>query len=90
MEDFDKERLGHIANELARNEAFRHVMASLRDRYIENWQNARTVEAREDCHRCVRILDEIEKDLGSIATTGELTRKRNKDLTGNKHSLWRV
>lgn len=82
---------GFKAKSLLENELFNEVLARLEASYLKNWKCAKTVEHREDMHRYVSLLICFKGDLQSMATTGELTKKRVAELEQTRklsRSLW--
>jgi hypothetical protein len=75
---------GRAAQQLMDNSLLQECFAALSDQYTASWRAARTVEAREDCHRYMTVIDKLKDDIRSIATTGGLERKRLQALEGNK------
>ena len=86
----NKEWRGEQAKHLLDHEILTEIFDALRQAYIRQWMAGQTVEAREDVHRFVAILDRVRADLKSISTTGELERKRLAGLSGQKPKLWSV
>ena len=78
---------GTQAANLLGSTAFTEAMFNLRRFYMDAWLKAPSVEQREDCHKLVRLLDNIQADLSSTITTGTLTRQRIDALQGGG-SLW--
>ncbi len=56
------------------------MLGKLEQRYIEAWRASSTVEAREDAHKYVRLLEWFKYDLQSVATTGDIEAARLKAL----------
>lgn len=84
----NKTERGHAAQTILDSQIFRDVFAGLERTYMQQWRAARTVEAREDCHRHVVLLEKLKADLVSIATTGELERRRLDELEGRKGNIF--
>jgi len=85
MSSASKQWRGNEARELLQSEVFTACLDALREAYIRQWQIAGTVEAREDAHRYVTLIAKLKDDLESIATTGELERRRLGALSGENH-----
>jgi hypothetical protein len=87
----DKIERGRAAQALLENPLLQSALAGLEAAYTEAWRQARNVEAREDCHRYVRLVEKLAGDLQSIVTSGALEEARLKEITrGRKHTLWPV
>ena len=56
--------------------------------YTKAWREAKTVEAREDCYRYVKIIENIITDLQSVINTGKIEQARQNELEGKRKSLW--
>lgn len=79
---------GLTANHLLENSLFREVMDSLDAQYHALWREAKTIEAREDCHRYVTLIGKMLSDIQSIATTGKLTQQRVDEISGKEKNKW--
>jgi hypothetical protein len=85
----DKVERGRAAEALLENPLLREVLNALGAYYTAAWRSAATPEAREDCHRYVRLTEKLIGDIASIANTGMLERARIKELErGKKGLLW--
>lgn len=84
----NKSERGHQANQLLANSLLQESLAALTDQYVQSWRQAKTVEAREDCHRYVMVIDKFQDHLRSIATTGEIERADIAALEGRKRFAW--
>jgi len=85
----DKVERGHQAELLLQNDIFKELLNDLDGKYHALWRQAKTVEAREDLHRYVKVLERISTDLQSIANTGKLEQRRQNELTGDRGTiLW--
>lgn len=81
---------GLSAKALLDNPTFKDVMSEMATAYTETWKTAKTVEAREDLHRYVVLIEQLKADLQSMATTGDvLTAKRKRELEGGKRNIMR-
>ena len=87
-ESQQKMQAGDQASHLLESQAMKDAVLRLRNTYVESWMQAKTVEAREDCHRCIVALADLLKDLKSTITTGQLTRKRLDTLQDNAPQTW--
>jgi len=85
----NKEDRGHQARLLLDHHLTQEVLDGLEQSYLAAWRAAKTVEAREDCHRYVTLLGKLKADLGSIALTGdiELEEKRLREIRGDKRAI---
>ena len=79
---------GYQAAGLLENPAFKDALTNLIQRYVDAWMSGKTVEAREDAHRYVTLVNELRQDLASTMTTGDLTRKRIEALRGKTPTMW--
>lgn len=85
----DKAERGHQAQLLLDNALLKETLSELDAEYHTAWRSAKTVEAREDLHRYVKVLERISSDLLTVAQTGQLERARLKELeTGKKGLSW--
>lgn len=83
----NKSERGTQAEVLLENPLFKEILSDLDAEYHRSWRDAKTVEAREDLHRYVKVLERISSDLLVIAQTGKLERARLKELEGGKRGL---
>lgn len=83
-EIIDKATRGIAARRILEDATFKEVLNDLDGLYHARWRAAETVEAREDLHRYVRVLEQLTKDLKQIALTGALEEKRIAELEGRK------
>lgn len=72
----DAMELGEQARALLDSPVMQDVFNALENQYTEAWKRAETVEAREDFHRYVSILDGLRQALRSMALTAQLRRER--------------
>ena len=87
----DKIARGRAAEALLENALLREVLEGLDAAYTAAWRNAPSLEAREDCHRYVRLTERLIGDIASIANTGKLEQARIKELErGRKGLSWPV
>ena len=84
----NKLQRGHAAQVLLDSDIFKEVLAETEQHYIQAWRQARTVEAREDCHRYLTLTAKITDHLKSIATTGALERRALDELEGRKGNIF--
>ena len=80
MDSQEKLERGFKAATLLNSEFFQECFDRLEARYIEAWRASSTVEAREDAHKFIRLIEWLKHDLQSMATTGELEAQRVKAL----------
>lgn len=80
MDSQEKLERGFKAQSLLNNEFFQECFDKLEQRYIEAWRASSTVEAREDAHKYVRLIEWLKHDLQSTATTGDIEAARQKAL----------
>lgn len=55
---------------------FKTACDALRAEYIEEWQQAKTLDERENFHRLVQMLDRLMLDLISVITTGDIEAQK--------------
>lgn len=75
----DKIERGLAAEHLLKNELLQQILNDLDGMYHAKWRNAVTVDGREDLFRYVKVLEQITKDIRTIAMTGKLEEKRLAD-----------
>jgi hypothetical protein len=80
MDSQEKLERGFKAATLLNNEFFQECFDRLEARYIEAWRASSTVEAREDAHKYLRLIEWLKDDLQSMANTGNLEAARIKAL----------
>ena len=72
----------HIANaqeaeNILNSDVFKLALANLKQEYIQHWLNNRNiydVSMREDLHKAILLLPEIERHLRIIVDKGKLTK----------------
>jgi hypothetical protein len=80
---------GRAAEALLESPLLRETIAALEDAYVAAWRRAATPDAREDCHRHMRLVEKFATDLQSVATSGTLEQGRIKELErGHKSPFW--
>ena len=85
----DKAERGHQAAMLLEHPLIKEVLSELDAEYHAAWREAKTVEAREDLYRYVKVVERISIDLQTIAQTGQLERARIQELeAGKKGFTW--
>lgn len=80
----NKVERGIAAKLLLENELLKEILNGLDETYHAKWHTAATVEAREDLHRYVRVLEQLTADIRTIATTGKLEEQRLAILDGRE------
>lgn len=83
----DKTQRGYQAQLLLDNELFRETLANADAEFHRAWRNAKTVEAREDCFRYVKVIERITADLQQVAITGKIEQKRMNELSADRGTL---
>lgn len=48
------------------------VLAEMTAEYVAEWKKAKTIEAREDAHRYVSLIEKFKLSLNAVALSGEL------------------
>jgi hypothetical protein len=80
----DKELRGEHAESLLNDVLLNEVFETLDREYLAAWRNSKHIEQREDAHRYVQLIERLKGHLQSVATTGELSRRQQRDLEGKK------
>ena len=65
------------AERILNSDVFKEAIENLKNEYITHWLNSREiadVNAREDIHRSLLLLPEVERHLRIIAEKGKLTQ----------------
>ncbi len=65
------------AEQLLTSDVFKEAIENLKNEYITHWLNSRDIKditAREDLHRSLLLLPEVERHLRIIAEKGKLTK----------------
>ena len=65
------------AEQILTSDIFKEAIENLKNEYITHWLNSREiadVSAREDIHRSLLLLPEVERHLRIIAEKGKLTQ----------------
>lgn len=78
---------GAQADALLRSDIFKTALDNLDAEYHRLWRQAKTVESREDLHRYVTLIGKLVSDLRNMVVTGELERKRQEELSGEKKGI---
>lgn len=84
LSDNERMHLGSEARNLIENAAFVKAVSELDATYIRAWRNAKTLEAREDAHRYMMLLNQFAADLNKMVLDGALTDKRVIELQGKR------
>ncbi len=82
MRDEEVAAKGRSADHLLENDIFREVMNGLDAQYHAAWRGAKTIEAREDCHRYVCLVEKFVADITAISTNGKFAESRIRDPIG--------
>lgn len=80
----DRIERGLQADALLQNELFREALNNLDAEYHAAWRAAKSVEAREDCHRYVTLITKLTDHIRSVSTTGKLEEAQRKAIEGKK------
>jgi len=67
------------AEQLLTSDVFKEAIENLKNEYITHWLNSRDIEhvnIREDLHRSLLLLPEVERHLRIIAEKGKLTKAK--------------
>lgn len=84
----EKIERGRKAERLLADPLLVDTLDTLERTYVDAWRVARTLDARENAHRFVTLIDAFRKDLASQALTGTLKARRRAELEG-RTGLWR-
>jgi hypothetical protein len=76
MDPADKIQRGIAARHLLENELLKEILNTLDGTYHAKWREAKTVDEREDLHRYVKILEQLTREIKSVALTGALEEQR--------------
>jgi hypothetical protein len=87
MDSQEKLERGFKAATLLNNEFFQECFTTLEARYIEAWRASSTVDAREDAHKYLRLIEWLKYDLQSIATSGDIEAKRAEALQEGRERM---
>ncbi len=69
---------------ILKSDVFKEAVQNLRAEYIYKWEsvNDENVDFRENLHKAIRILPEIEKHLRIIVEKGKITKTQIEKLRG--------
>jgi hypothetical protein len=65
------------AEQILESDVFKEAIENLKNEYVTHWLNLRNIDdvkAREDIHRSILLLPEVERHLRIIAEKGKLTK----------------
>lgn len=84
---------GYQAQAILENTLFKEAVAHLEATYIKAWKDGLTVEAREDAHRYIHVIEKFIEHLKSVSLTGEIKRRELLSLEGRPapwsyQSIW--
>lgn len=71
------------AEQILDSDVFQEAIENLKKEYVTHWLNSRDitdVNIREDLHRSILLIPEIEKHLRIIAEKGKLTKTHIKKI----------
>jgi|TARA_R100000479_G_C6384664_1_gene202537 hypothetical protein len=72
-------RLSAEAEQILNSETFKQAISNLKEEYIQHWLNNRNiddVDFREDLHKAVLLLPEIERHIRIIVEKGKLAKSQ--------------
>lgn len=72
-------RLSAEAEQILNSETFKQAINNLKEEYIQHWLNNRNiddVDFREDLHKAVLLLPEIERHIRIIVEKGKLAKSQ--------------
>lgn len=78
---------GSQAQALLENSLLQEALSALEQAYTAAWRAGRTLEAREDCHRYIKLIEKLKSDIQSIANTGALEQARINQLEGQRGKI---
>lgn len=88
MTDGQRSHRGEEARRILENEIFQEAISSLEKTYTEAWKAGKTLEAREDAHRYIQLIQRFTLDLKSVMTDGMVADNRIKELEGQPKKRW--
>ncbi len=64
------------AEVILNSDVFKKAVANLKEEYMQKWENSSEADSsfREDLHKAIRILPEVEKHLRIIIEKGRITK----------------
>ena len=71
------------AQQILNSDVFKEAIENLKNEYITQWLNSRDIDdvaVREDFHRSLLLLPEVERHLRIIAEKGKLTKAHIKKI----------
>ena len=71
------------AENILNSASFKEAVANLKEEYVHNWLRSRNiddVDMREDLHKAILLLPEIERHLRIIAEKGKITKSQLEKL----------
>ena len=71
------------AENILNNASFKEAIANLKEEYVNHWLRSRNiddVDMREDLHKAILLLPEIERHLRIIAEKGKITKSQLEKL----------
>ena len=84
----DKLERGRRAEILLGDPLLGQTLEDLEAEYVKAWRKAKTLEARENAHRLVGLIDQFRDHLASLALTGTLNARNRAQLEGRER-FWR-
>ena len=69
-------------NIILKSDVFNEAVANLKAEYIQKWENSSEADTgfREDLHKAIRILPEVERHLRIIIEKGKITKAQIEKL----------
>lgn len=55
---------------------FKSACDKLEADYVAEWRDAKTIEAREDYHKLITLMDRLKLELVSVITTGLIEEQK--------------
>ena len=71
------------AENILNSECFKEAITNLKEEYVNHWLRSRNiddVDMREDLHKAILLLPEIERHLRIIAEKGKITKSQLEKL----------
>lgn len=78
---------GERAQRILEEQIVVDALDTLERQYIAAWRSAKTVEAREDCHRYIKVLEKFKAHFGQAMGDGAMARRELSEISGKRFSL---
>lgn len=87
MSEKNKILQAHEAEQILESETFKLALKNLKKEYIQHWLNNRNIDdiaMREDLHKAILLLPEIERHLRIIVEKGKISKFQSEKLKTTK------